>query len=239
MGQGQGSNAKAADALLAVAPRKPTGPAVAEPDLNKALLNSALGVVADQLIAAKKNIDIVVVGGAVNTILGNRASTHDVDFFNAKLAKPDLEALNAAAKKACSVVAVSPPLQAGWFNNRTIVFIPQAMRVPLTDEAIAQRDVIFTKQSPDKEAGLTVYAAPWHYAFCCKVDRFAGSGLIKGQAYDVKDAVFYLQKHMAKKGVREVKMAEIKAWFAKYQLRWNPSVEIVLGQIKAEGVPIV
>ncbi|ROV96007.1 hypothetical protein VMCG_07998 [Cytospora schulzeri] len=240
MGQCHGSaNKKAADALLAAAPKKPTGLAVPEPDLNKALLNSALSVVADQLIAQKKNITVVVVGGAVNTILGNRASTHDVDFFNAKLAPKELTALDAAAKKACSIVTVKPPLQEGWFNNRTIVFIPTALRVPLTDEAIAQNDVLFAKKSPDKKAGLTVFAAPWHYAFCCKVDRFAGSGLIQGQAYDVQDAVFYIQKHMAKKGVKEVKMAEIKVWFTRFRLKWNPSVEIVLNQIKAANVPIV
>lgn len=237
MGNGQGSPA---DNLLAAAPKKPTGPAAAEPDLNKALLSQALGVVADELIKGKKNIAVVVVGGAVNTMLGNRASTHDVDFFNAKLAQPDLAALNEAAKKACKLVAVKPALQEGWFNNRTIVFIPTDQRIPLTDESInVQKDVIFTKQSADKKAGLTLYAAPWNYAFCCKIDRYAGSGLIAAQSYDVKDAAFYLQKYMAKNKAKDVKVGEIKAWFTKYKLKWGPNVDIVIKQLKDQKMPIV
>jgi len=68
---------------------------------------------------------------------------------------------------------------------------------------VTQNDVVFTAR------GLTVYAAPWRYALCTKLDRLSKAG---ARPYDMSDAVDYLQRLVGKRGGRAVKKSELKAW---------------------------
>ncbi len=74
----------------------------------------------------------------------------------------------------------------------------------LYDEGVTQNDVVFN------EPGLTVYAAPWRYALCAKLDRLSKTG---ARPYDMSDAVDYLDRLIGKRGGRQaVKKSELRAW---------------------------
>lgn len=178
-------------------------------------LEAALSNVATYISKTTKGneLTIVAVGGAVNCIaLRSRPTTHDFDFFNNKFGAKEYELIMAAAAAAQKK---DKKLEAGWLNNRTVVFMPIDLRNTLTDEAIAQNDVVF------RAAGLKVVAAPWNYAFCCKVDRVAGSGIIKARPYDLDDAAAYLKRYLAKlgPGKKTVTKAEVVAWMTRFGLQ--------------------
>lgn len=168
---------------------------------------------------------IIAVGGAVNTIyLQSRVATHDVDFFNNNMTADDFGYLLNGAKEAAKRDSL---LREQWFNNRTIFFIPMDQRAALTEQAFHQNEVIFRAQ------GLTVLAAPWQYALCCKLDRLAGSGLKNERRYDLNDAVQYLSRYLLKYHVAQVQKSELQAWFAQYSLRWTSASDAVIERLNA------
>lgn len=215
-----------AKSLVELAPKKTPGQEEPLPKLNRNTLLGALENVAASIAKKKGNVTVIAVGGAVNTIyLQSRDATHDVDFFNEYLTPADYENLVRSARDAAKR---DTSLGEEWFNNRTILFIPNNQRRSLTDEAIQQGEVIFKKK------GLTVLAAPWNYAFCCKVDRLAGSGLYGARQYDLSDAVEYLGRHLETAGASSVSKKTIQDWFEQYSLRWTANTEAVLSRI-AQG----
>jgi hypothetical protein len=77
-------------------------------------------------------------------------------------------------------------------GDTSIFFIPKDKQRTLSQQAYEQREVIF------EEPGLTVLAAPWEYAFCCKIDRLSEAGLHSPESYDASDAVEYLHRYLTK-----------------------------------------
>jgi hypothetical protein len=217
------SNAKT---LLELAPRKTTGGHPAPgPKLDSAALTAALANVAAYLASKKKQVTVIAVGGAVNTIfLKSRDSTQDVDFYNSRLQAADFEALVGGAKAAAKK---DPRLARDWLNNHTIFFIPQGQRETITDQAFAQNEVIF------HQPGLTVLAAPWHYAFCCKVDRLSGGGINAARSYDLSDAVVYLHRYLARERKAAVTIAAVQRWFTDYSMTWKPAYGAVIQSVNA------
>ncbi|KAK4152496.1 hypothetical protein C8A00DRAFT_16204 [Chaetomidium leptoderma] len=214
-----------AKSLLDLAPAKTPGQDPALPDLDRNTLLSALNTVAAYIAKKKGNVTVIAVGGAVNTIyLQSRAATHDVDFFNTQLTAADLGMIVEGAKAATKG---NPKLDETWFNNRTILFIPKDQRNALTEQAIAQNEIIFQKP------GLTVLAAPWPYSFCCKVDRLAGGGVNSARVYDLDDAVQYLRRSLIKAKVAQVPLATVKQWFTQYSLRWTSANDGVVARVNA------
>lgn len=194
-------------------------------ELDRNALLAALNNVAAYITKKKGNVTIIGVGGAVNTIyLQSRPSTHDVDYFNSRLtataSKLIVEGANDALKR-------DAKLSTDWLNNRTTLFITRDQRATLTEQAFAQNEVIF------QQPGLTVLAAPWQYAFCCKVDRVAGGGIQGGRPYDVPDAVQYLRRYFARNNKTKVPIAIVKEWFTQYSLRWTPNNDAVIDQVNA------
>ncbi|RYO79116.1 hypothetical protein DL766_005246 [Monosporascus sp. MC13-8B] len=174
------------------------------PTYNRETLLTALHNVAAYINKRGGHVTIVAVGGAVNTIyLQSRATAHDIDFFNEFMTWKESEILLNGAKNA---LKHDKSLQKQWFNNRTIFFIPRDKRVMLTQEAFKQQDVMFS------ENGLTMLAAPWKYAFCCKVCRIAGESIHSARPYDLDDAVQYLYRYQ-------------------YSLRWTSSNGTVIAQV--------
>lgn len=227
MGQSwsQFQHRKNAKALLELAPTATPGRSAPLPNLDRPTLESALTNVGDYLTRKKKTITVIAVGGAVNTIfLKSRTSTHDVDFYNNRLTVAEFGYLMSAAKDA---VGRDPQLNEGWFNNHTVFFIPQAQRDALTDQAFAQNEVIF------QHGGLRVLAAPWKYAFCCKIDRLAGGGVVAAQSYDLSDAVHYLARYLAQQKLTSVPLATVKQWFTGYSLRWTANNDGVIKRLNA------
>ncbi|KAK4043358.1 hypothetical protein C8A01DRAFT_32484 [Parachaetomium inaequale] len=226
MGQCFSSNKSNAATLLELAPRKATGGHAAPmPNLNSATLTAGLTTVGDYLVSKKKSVTVVAVGGAVNTIfLKSRDSTQDVDFYNSRLTAADFEHLVNGAKAAGKK---NPLLASGWLNNHTVFFIPQGQRDTLTDQAFVQNELIFN------HPGLKVLAAPWQYAFCCKVDRLSGGGINAARSYDLSDAVVYLHRYLARQKKAGVTLATVQGWFTEYTMTWKPAYAAVIKNVNA------
>ena len=84
-------------------------------------ISTGLAQVATLLQKSKRDISIVAVGGAVNTLLlQSRATTSDVDFFyRTKTKNDDVSAIVNAAGQAAKSLRVGK----GWLNNHTATFI--------------------------------------------------------------------------------------------------------------------
>lgn len=218
--QGRSSNA-----LRDLAPPKTQGHRSDHHDLNRSTLLTALNNVAAYIAKQKHSITVIAVGGAVNTIhLQSRMTTRDVDFFNNDLTVHDKECLLKAVKVATKKDRL---LEDDWFNNHTILFIPLEQRGILTKQAFALRETIFSAP------GLTVLAAPWEYAFCCKVDRLAGSGTNTARPYDQDDAVQYLARYLSTRRLTKVSKEAVQSWFAQYKLRWTTTIDVVIKDINS------
>ncbi|KAG5988237.1 hypothetical protein E4U54_004722 [Claviceps lovelessii] len=204
-------------------PRKTPDPDPPLPLLNRTVLLQALRTVAISVAEMGSNLTVIAVGGAVSTIyLQSRETTCDVDFFNAYLGPDDIKKLMTAARVA---IKKNKSLGEDWLNNRAFFVVPNDKRQSLTEEAFSQREIIF------EEPGLTVLAAPWNYAFCCKVDRIARSG--HGDAYDLDDAMHYLARYLRpfKQDLDQIPRDKIRAWFVRYSLEWTASTDEALDRI--------
>lgn len=150
--------------------------------------------------ARGRNVKLVVVGGAVSTILlSSRRSTHDVDFFAEDLNPKDSRLLKEAADEVRRMPGSN--LEDGWFNNHTIYFIDVSLRKQLTKQGFAQNDIVF--QAP----GLTLYAAPWIYAFVSKLDRIQGGGY---RSHDPGDAAVFLDRWLKRTKRETVSVAALR-----------------------------
>ncbi|MCJ1391800.1 hypothetical protein MMC18_004667 [Xylographa bjoerkii] len=162
---------------------------------------------------SQRNTDLhlfhsVAIGGAVSTILlGSRGTTHDIDFFTPSATPEEAELLRGAAKSALTQSSVQ--LGGNWLNNSVVLFMPRALRVELTKEAIEQDDVLF------HEPGLKIFAAPWKYAFCMKIHRIVEQ---TGKQYDVNDAARYLARYINKEDCNSVTMETIMEWLMQYSV---------------------
>ena len=63
------------------------------------------------------------------------------------------------------------------------------------------------------EPGLTVYAVPWEYAFCGKMDRLTKPDR---RPYDAADAVAYLHQCVKTNGGRAIHAQWVDEWARKY-----------------------
>ncbi|KAG6006971.1 hypothetical protein E4U43_000372 [Claviceps pusilla] len=211
-------------------PRKTPGSDPPLPLLNRTMLLQALRTVATSVAKTGGNLTVVAVGGAVNTIyLQSRETTRDIDFFNAYLGPDDVNKLATAARDA---IKRNKGLGEDWFNSRALFFVPNDKHQALTDEAFSQREIIF------EEPGLTVLAAPWNYAFCCKVDRIARAGHGDPRPYDLDDAMHYLARYLRpfKQDVGQIAREKIRAWFVRYSLEWTESTDEVLDRVSERYV---
>ncbi|KAL4953980.1 hypothetical protein BDW69DRAFT_183954 [Aspergillus filifer] len=146
----------------------------------------------DQLLAAFQYMaafhpTIYVAGGAVNTIyLRSRHTTGDVDFFGSSQQGRLLKDASKYAQQRSKC-----QLGANWFNNSlSLVFLLLS------------------------EPGLTVYAVPWQYVLCGKIDRMTKP--LK-RPYDISDAVAYLHECIKGYGGRAIQAKLIEGWAAKYE----------------------
>jgi hypothetical protein len=151
----------------------------------------------------------MVVGGVVSTMLLHaRQSTQDVDFFTSQLSTEDATLLGEASRDVTRRIQ-HPKLGAGWFNNRTTLFISETVRAQLLAEGRDQNITVF--EAP----GLKLLAAPWEYQFCAKVHRMSGGG---GKGHDGDDAASYLHQFLMRRNMVSVSARQIRGWFEKYGL---------------------
>jgi hypothetical protein len=122
-------------------------------------------------------------------------------------------------------VATGVEYTSNWFNNKTMLFIPQNLRQQVVIDALQQNYEVFSAP------GLRVIAAPWSYALMTKPDRMAGGGVI---LYDSADAATYLHQNLSYYQRRNVPIQIIQGLARKYQLRLRvEDVRVVNQQYQA------
>lgn len=178
----------------------------ASSELDRETIFEALSDMAAFLDQRGIRTQLVTVGGAVNTLyLQSRESTHDVDFF--------LENANASTHHVVHEAARFANRQRGgrlgaeWLNNATQLFMPAQLQQTLYKAALEQRTIIF------KRGGLTVYAAPWAYAFCGKLNRLSDEN---PRPYDLEDAVVYLHEYLRGTGHQTVSARLVREWCQRF-----------------------
>ena len=183
-----------------------------EADLTANNLEQALGMMAAYIRSRGRHIRLVVVGGVVSTmLLRTRESTQDIDFFSDQISKKDTEILRQASSHVRGQIT-DPRLGEGWFNNRTILFIPADIRKVLAREGVEQNAVVF------EASGLTLLSAPFAYQFCSKVHRIAGGG---GKLYDSSDAADYLHEYLRRQHLATIGASEIDQLLQRYRVQAN------------------
>ena len=161
-----------------------------EYELDREQLILALNHVGTYLDQHRVTARIVTVGGAINTIyLRSRKSTHDVDFFLANADSPEYRFVHEAARSATR--QTQRPLGANWLNNATQLLMPRDVQQSLAAAAFEQNVIIH--RYVGQGGGLIVYAAPWSYAFCGKLNRLCEDN---PRPYDLSDAVEYLHQYL-------------------------------------------
>lgn len=173
-------------------------------------IQRALDNMATYLMQQGVLANIVTVGGAVNTLyLHSRESTQDVDFFLANPQAPEHTAIYQAARYANR--QTNGMLGADWFNNATQMMMGRRLQGSLATAAFEQNTLIY--QRVDGRSGLRVYAAPWSYAFCGKLNRLSAGN---ARSYDLADAVAYLYEHLRASGRQTVSASRIRRWCQEY-----------------------
>lgn len=179
-------------------------------ELDRNTIIRALTDVAAFLDRQGVRTQLVTVGGAVNTVyLRSRASTHDVDFFLGNASSSIHHAIHEAARLANRQRGGS--LGAEWLNNATQLQMPVQLQQSLFKAALEQGIVVF------KHGGLEVYAAPWSYAFCGKLNRL--SSRLPGdepRPYDLADAAVYLHEYLRGTGRQAVGVRQIRKWCTRF-----------------------
>lgn len=162
---------------------------------------------------------VVTVGGAVNTVLlRSRDTTNDVDFFSEDGTAQVNLLIHEAAKDANRKRRGA--LGAAWFNNSTQLYMGRERARELASAAVDQNEVVYNGLN-GRGHGLQVYAAPWEYALCGKMNRLTEGG---ERAYDLNDALEYLVKYFEKTGHRSIAAATIKQWCARWGKQVNDQI---------------
>lgn len=96
-------------------------PGTTEQQMTADTINKGLTAVASTLNAKRRNVSVIAVGGAVNTLyMRTRPATGDVDFFyRTKTRHEDVTQLIRAADSARKKLK----LEDHWLNNHTALFI--------------------------------------------------------------------------------------------------------------------
>ena len=103
-------------------------------------LQHALAIMAKSIQQENEDLTIIIVGGAVNTILlGNRHSTHDVDFLGSNMDRDQ----HGILMRAAAVAKCHGQLEHGWLNNEVSIGLPAKALQKVIREAIAQDEIIF------------------------------------------------------------------------------------------------
>lgn len=184
-------------------------------DIDAKTLLAALQHVSDYIAQRRQHISAIVVGGAVNTLLlKSRQATHDVDLFGSDVDNSARMVLDQAMHDAQQRF---PGLGTDWMNTETQMWMPGPLHEELTAAARKQNVKVFDG------AGLTLYAAPWAYAFSAKVSRILTGGA-QARSYDLADAVTYIHAHIRANGNHPVPVATALQWARRFHHESTESV---------------
>lgn len=197
-------------------------------ELDRDTIIQALDHIGGYLDQRGINATAITVGGAVNTVyLRSRPTTHDVDFFLATPNAREHTVIHEAARSAArSVRSQQRPVGADWFNNATQLLMGREIQARVAHGAIEQNVIVH--QYRGSRGGIVIYAAPWTYAFCGKLNRLCESN---ARSYDIADAVSYLHEYLQTTGHRTVSAEEIKGWCRNFR---KNVTDAVIDQVNAQ-----
>ncbi|OAQ96717.1 hypothetical protein LLEC1_06357 [Akanthomyces lecanii] len=182
-------------------------------DIERDTLLAALKHVANYIAQRGHTITVVAVGGAVNTLhLQSRRATHDVDIFGADFNNQARVLLDEAMHDAQRHYR---GLGTDWLNTETQMWMPGPIHQQLTAAAVKQNVKVFDM------VGLTIYAAPWSYAFSAKVSRLLAGG-DQARPYDLDDAVTYIHEYIRIHGNQPVKVSTATDWARHFRHESTP-----------------
>lgn len=183
-------------------------------ELDADTLRAALDDMASFLDQRGVRAQLATVGGAVNTLyLRSRQSTHDIDFFLNESKSSLHHVLHEAARFANR--QRSGRLGAEWFNNATQLFMPAKLQQQLFDAAVEQGAKVYDR------GGLTVYAGPWPYALCGKLNRLSDAD---SRTYDLADATVYLHEYFRTSRRSNVGVRQIQKWCNQFSQKTTEGV---------------
>jgi hypothetical protein len=111
------------------------------------------------------------------------------------------------------------PLGAEWLNNATQLLMGRDVQTNLARAAFQQNTIVHQRHG--ERGGVVVYAAPWSYAFCGKLNRLCEAN---PRSYDIQDAVVYLHEYLATTGRQTVRASEAHQWGSEYRKRVTDDV---------------
>lgn len=172
-------------------------------EISRDQLLQAFQYMSDYLNHKGTALTIYVTGGAVNTVyLRSRHTTGDVDFFGTNEQSRLLKDASKFAQKHSQA-----QLGANWLNNSMSLFLSRDLEQELILASRQQGAVLFSKP------GLTVYAVPWEFALCGKLDRLTKP---TKRPYDTADAVAYLRQCVDANHGNAIQAEQIEAWGRKF-----------------------
>lgn len=182
-------------------------------ELNRGTLIQALDHMGQYLDSQGVTVNVVTVGGAVNTIYPQSRTTYDVDFFLENPEAPQHRVIHEAARSAARFATETFRVQLGpnWFNNATQLMMGRQIQQGLARDAFQQNTIVH--QYRGQRGGIVVYAAPWSYALCGKLTRLCEQN---PRPYDARDAIKYLHEYLKIHGRQTVGSGEVVQWCRGY-----------------------
>ncbi|RBR23883.1 uncharacterized protein FIESC28_03352 [Fusarium coffeatum] len=180
------------------------------PGLSRQQIIDAFQKMAEYLNEYGVSVECVAVDGAVNTLyLRSRESTHDVELLLNDPASKESDILSNAASFANTSAQGS--LGESWLNSSMQLFLPRYVQTSLFEEAKKQNEIVFEHQGTN--GGLKVYAAPWSYALCSKLNHSCDN---HNRSEGMDDAVDYLYRYLYITGQDYIIAQQIEDWCQMY-----------------------
>lgn len=173
-------------------------------DLHYDALRAGLEHVSHYLANHGRKVEVIAVGGAVNVLrLLTRKTTRDINLFGVGLDNEARILIDNAAFEAQK--KFTGALGTHWLNTEAEEWVSGSEGQELTSLAVQQNVTLY------QGSGLVVYAAPWEYAFTCKIHHIQTGGNTVHR-YDLEDAVHYLHQYIRHNLNQTVPIPRIQGW---------------------------
>ncbi|KAH6890519.1 hypothetical protein B0T10DRAFT_459170 [Thelonectria olida] len=186
--------------------------------LSASPLEGMLASVAGGASQQHTHVEVIAVGDAVNVLyLKDRETTDGIDVFGTSFPNDHRRIVNQAVESACHDVRIPKSRGCGtdtrklapdWFNTDTQTSMNPVLHKSLTREALGQGIKIFEMVNQHGD-GLTVYAAPWQYAFSAKMYQHFSPRMTN---YDLPNALVYLHEYIKITGNQKLKKGKVRGW---------------------------
>ncbi|OAQ58402.1 RNase domain-containing protein [Purpureocillium lilacinum] len=181
---------------------------------------------------------LIVQGGAVNVILGNREETGDMDFLATNYKPMDPSAYGEVLDKLkrgwlwayTQAKKRQQPIPSNWVDTSISIFFnrKEALFKKFTSEAEAQATILSTAGMDKDGTGIKFIAAPWDWQFVSKMVQHE-------KDYDLDDATFYLQQWLKKVETSSISYDRIAQWFSAWSFTVPSDLAALCKEINRKG----